>query len=623
MSRWDLNRVLKLFRRDAEVTPVAGDALVYQADTCEWQDLTVDFLPRNEWLQNGFVSRTDNALTFTNGTRTFDISPTGANFDYYLDGIRNTTTGDDIVISNVDGVHWVYYNDATGTLVEVVNPTHEQHEGLVEDECMVGMVYWNTNTAEGYLFDGRHGYLMSPVTHRVMHEALGILWARGIAVVDITTDQAGNNDTHSQFGNATGEVYDQDNEHIIAAVAGGGTYECWWWDGTRWQWDTNAGYPFLVGGTPQPQYNNFGAGTLVEGGNNNFVLTHLFASSAEDGNPIIIVGQAVYSTQNAAREGAATEISNLLIGNLPGDELKPIATVILGIRNAYTNTNNCITISVEGGHDYLDWRTNPVSPGGGTVTDHGSLADLVADDHHQYLLLAGRAGNQVAYGGIAAGEDIYVRSTPDGTKGTVFIADDGGDVLAGDNAQFNIEAGAGANTLVVDSNSRVGIGTAAPGQPLDVYAAAADLFARIYNSQANSQAAIIFQNDARQWIVGVDGNDDFRVLDNTGSVVPFLARDAATANSIVIETASVSLAVALDLNTNDVLDVGQLGVGTATPDGSSAVEISSTTGALLLPRMTTAQRNALTAVVGMVVYNTTTGDVEAYTTTGGPGWVAL
>lgn len=45
-----------------------------------------------------------------------------------------------------------------------------------------------------------------------------------------------------------------------------------------------------------------------------------------------------------------------------------------------------------------------------------------------------------------------------------------------------------------------------------------------------------------------------------------------------------------------------------------------TTGAVLLPSLTTTQRNALTAINGMVIYNTTTGAVEARE---GGAWVNL
>lgn len=49
---------------------------------------------------------------------------------------------------------------------------------------------------------------------------------------------------------------------------------------------------------------------------------------------------------------------------------------------------------------------------------------------------------------------------------------------------------------------------------------------------------------------------------------------------------------------------GNVGIGTDSPQG--ALDVSSTTGAFIVPRMTTAQRDALTAVNGMIIYNTDT-----------------
>lgn len=55
--------------------------------------------------------------------------------------------------------------------------------------------------------------------------------------------------------------------------------------------------------------------------------------------------------------------------------------------------------------------------------DHGQLLGLADDDHLQYLLLAGRAGGQIAHGGTASGDDLELRSTSDSTKGSVQIID--------------------------------------------------------------------------------------------------------------------------------------------------------------------------------------------------------
>lgn len=57
---------------------------------------------------------------------------------------------------------------------------------------------------------------------------------------------------------------------------------------------------------------------------------------------------------------------------------------------------------------------------------------------------------------------------------------------------------------------------------------------------------------------------------------------------------------------------GQVGIGTNNPVASALLDLTSTTGGLLLPRMTTTQRNALTGTDGLVIFNTTTNQPECY-----------
>jgi len=65
----------------------------------------------------------------------------------------------------------------------------------------------------------------------------------------------------------------------------------------------------------------------------------------------------------------------------------------------------------------------------------------------------------------------------------------------------------------------------------------------------------------------------------------------------------------------------QVGIGTATPDASAKLDISSTTQGLLPPRMTTAQRDAIVSTAtGLVIFNTTTNGLEFKSST---GWVSL
>tara|TARA_B110000091_G_scaffold151875_1_gene161721 strand:- start:241 stop:495 length:255 start_codon:yes stop_codon:yes gene_type:complete len=49
----------------------------------------------------------------------------------------------------------------------------------------------------------------------------------------------------------------------------------------------------------------------------------------------------------------------------------------------------------------------------------------------------------------------------------------------------------------------------------------------------------------------------------------------------------------------------QVGLGTTTPDASAALDITSTTKGLLVPRMTAAQRDAISpAATGLMIYQT-------------------
>ena len=57
---------------------------------------------------------------------------------------------------------------------------------------------------------------------------------------------------------------------------------------------------------------------------------------------------------------------------------------------------------------------------------------------------------------------------------------------------------------------------------------------------------------------------------------------------------------------------GRIGIGVTSAATSALLELSSTTGALLVTRMTTTQKNALTAVNGLVVYDSTLNKFQGY-----------
>ena len=69
-----------------------------------------------------------------------------------------------------------------------------------------------------------------------------------------------------------------------------------------------------------------------------------------------------------------------------------------------------------------------------STLDHGSIGGLTDDDHAQYLLLVGRSGGQIVRGGTGSGDDLTLRSTSNATKGDIFLADEGGNIIIGGGA---------------------------------------------------------------------------------------------------------------------------------------------------------------------------------------------
>ena len=57
---------------------------------------------------------------------------------------------------------------------------------------------------------------------------------------------------------------------------------------------------------------------------------------------------------------------------------------------------------------------------------------------------------------------------------------------------------------------------------------------------------------------------------------------------------------------------GQLDITEWEKSGSGVKPLAETTTAIQLPTMTTAQRDALTPIAGMIIYNTTTGTIQQY-----------
>jgi len=94
--------------------------------------------------------------------------------------------------------------------------------------------------------------------------------------------------------------------------------------------------------------------------------------------------------------------------------------------------------------------------------------------------------------------------------------------------------------------------------------------------------------------------------------VPYALHAKTVASYTETQNLTNVLTLGTDGGDNKIVNISQVGIGTATPAASAAVEINSTTQGFLLPRMTSEQINALTPVEGLLVYNTTSDNLTYY-----------
>lgn len=77
------------------------------------------------------------------------------------------------------------------------------------------------------------------------------------------------------------------------------------------------------------------------------------------------------------------------------------------------------------------------------------------------------------------------------------------------------------------------------------------------------------------------------------------------------------------LTANTFYSSGQVGIGASNPNGAAIIEIASTSQGVLFPRMTIAQRNAITSTpVGLILF-VTDGDNEGLYIYKSTGWVQI
>jgi hypothetical protein len=148
--------------------------------------------------------------------------------------------------------------------------------------------------------------------------------------------------------------------------------------------------------------------------------------------------------------------------------------------------------------------------------------------------------------------------------------------------------------LWAGGTGNIGIGTTNPAAKLEVY----------YDNTNSDSAAIAIDNGT-----GAPRQD---VLDfKFGGVTEARFRKATNGDLYIGTLDNKSIKFQTDETNRMIVSyTGEVGIGTLSPQG--ALDVNSTSGAFIVPRMTETQRDALTAVNGMIIYNTTTNQFNFY-----------
>jgi len=353
-------------------------------------DVTLNSQSRVEaTIVNGFINPvSDVTCTFTDLTRTLDISPTTTSFTYWSSGERYIkTTSENIVIDDTEGVWFIYYNGS------ILSKSQVWNNDYILKYALIAVMYWDA-TNKKQIYFGReyfHGTNMAGRTHEYLHNTRGFTLESGGALTDIDVDASGNDLTSIQFGNEATEAWDEDAFFSFSARNSTVIIPIYYFDGINLRVNESNTYPVINSGSGRASYNEItgSSGSIVEVSNGDFVLAHVFTTNDLDKPYACFMGQNEYPTRGTARDGAEVEIQNLFTIGISLAEIKFLGTLIIETKDSYTNSAKSRFRSTNDGGDYVDLRGSIVGKGSDSIvsSDHNALSNLQGGQVGEYYHL--------------------------------------------------------------------------------------------------------------------------------------------------------------------------------------------------------------------------------------------
>lgn len=340
---------------------------------------------------SGFNSKTAQTLSFDNGSLTATITPTMTDYTVtYSNGKEITKTTDSIPITNVNGIHGIYYNDTTGVLETFPTENKEQIWDHFQTHIIVGWVEWSVIDQVGNIvttvFKDR---TMSVTTFSKNFFDKAIYVLSGMTVFDdpsfggsVTPDSSLN--TSAQVGFTAGTSLLADAKYPIPVRAIGHDWAIIYKDPsseTRSLIKTD--YLFLqeldipaIGSSARILYNNAGSPTACGSGNFVWYSVGIINDIDEARQVISFMGENEYSTKAEAQTFVDSERIQIASSMEIEQQVSLIYMVLLESKSSFSNDTQARIVDVQVVVD----EGGSVSAGGGVFP-----ADLVNGSDASYL----------------------------------------------------------------------------------------------------------------------------------------------------------------------------------------------------------------------------------------------
>lgn len=274
--------------------------------------------------------------------------------------------------------------------------------------------------------------------------------------------------------------------------------------------------------------------------------------------------------------------------------------------------------------EFFYFVVSDISGGGGGVTDHGDLSGLSDDDHLQYLLIS---GVRAMTGNLNMGNNNITNvggsnaATAGSIRGTNLFSLQVRNAANSNN--YALIQGTAANHVQIGDTTNSGVDISVPTSSVISFQVNSTTIAEIGNeyirlgNTAFATAGTIRTENSCSWTARNVGNTGNLNVVAFGSGFLDIGDNGNTGGGATVHDGTqfeVSINSSIKLHV-DASDMGValpfvVGSSIANPATSASIDLQHTDRALLVNRLTTSNRNALTAANGMIIYNTTDNQLQ-------------